>query len=94
MANSIEIQLECAIGKFIKINNKKLIFTDHLLMRLKIRGIKESHIYEVFQKTEKTNKGHGKARLITAGISGGEKLTVVYEEKTNAIIIITAYWEG
>lgn len=75
------------------VNNKKIIFTDHLLMRLKIRNIRKKYIYEVFQKGKKINRGQGKASVITAKLKNDRKLTVVYEDKIKVIVVITAYWE-
>lgn len=77
----------------MKINNKKIIFTDHLLMRLKIRNIKKENIYKVFRACKEVKKGYEKANLITDKINSAKKLTVVYEEKATVIIVITAYWE-
>lgn len=77
----------------MKINNKKIVFTEHLIMRLKIRGIKKEYIYEAFQKSKNIKYGYKKAKLITCKINKIKKLTVVYEEKNTAIIVITAYWE-
>lgn len=77
----------------MKINNKKIVFTEHLIMRLKVRGVKKEHVYEVFQKSKNVKKGYKKAKLITCKINNFKKLTVVYEEKNTAIIVITAYWE-
>ncbi|MFH1452795.1 MAG: DUF4258 domain-containing protein [Armatimonadota bacterium] len=74
-------------------NSKKIIFTAHLIMRLKVRNIKKEHIYEAFRKNKGIKKGYKKANLITAKVNNSKELTVVYEEKLTTIIVITAYWE-
>jgi hypothetical protein len=72
---------------------KKIIYTDHALERLTLRGITEEHVRSAVLEPSVKIDGHNPGTTrVWENISRGKCLEVVYKEKKTAIVVITAYW--
>ena len=71
---------------------KKLIYTDHIKLQMAKRGIAKKHIIITLTESHITLPTVDPQRSRVMRRFGSKTLDVIYAEKSNRIILITAVW--
>jgi len=69
-----------------------IIYTDHALGRMSVRGITKEMVRDTLANPEQTGIGY-KSRLLAYKSFGNRKIKVVYTKEDERFVIISVIWD-
>ena len=76
----------------MEIEDHRIIYTDHALARMSVRGIIREMVKDTLANPAQTDTGY-KTRLLAYKSFGNRQIKVVYTKEDERFIIISVIWD-
>ena len=76
----------------MEIEEQRIIYTDHALSRMSVRGVTKEMVRDALANPEQTGVGY-ESRLLDYKSFGNRRIKVVYTKEDERFVIISVIWE-
>ena len=74
------------------IEEQRIIYTDHALSRMSLRGITKEMVRDTLGNPEQTGKGY-ESRFLAYKSFGNRRVKVVYNKEDERSVVVSVMWD-